>query len=101
MVQVLPHLLRGGHYISCCNPVLQLLHFSAQLEVVVGVVQLFPAVLCQLFQPCILLIHLTLSPDDLLTADKVTSEDGENKREKKAKRLDLGLLVSLIILCYY
>ncbi len=71
MVQVLTHLLRGGHHVSLCDPVLQVLHLSAQQEVVVGVVELLPAVLRQLPQPCILLIHLTLSPDDLLTAGRV------------------------------
>lgn len=76
MIHVLAHLLRGGHHISLCDPVLQVLHLSAQQEVVVAVIQLLPAVLCQLLQPCVLLIHLALSPDDLLTADKVKGEDG-------------------------
>lgn len=76
MVQVLAHLLRGGHHVSLCDPVLQVLHLSAQQEVVVSVVQLLPAVLRQLLQPCVLLIHLSLSPDDLLTSDKVKGECG-------------------------
>lgn len=45
MVQVLAHLLRGGHHISLCNQVFQILHLSAKQEVVVGVVQLLPAIL--------------------------------------------------------
>lgn len=67
MVQVLTHLLRGGHHVFLCDPVLQLLHLSAQQEVMVGVVQFIPAVLCQLPQTCVLLIYLALTPDDLLT----------------------------------
>lgn len=45
MVKVLAHLLRGGHHISFCNPVFQILHLSAKQEVVVGVVQLLPTIL--------------------------------------------------------
>lgn len=66
MVQVLTHLLRGRHHISLCDPVLQVLHLSAQQEVMVGVVQFLPAVLCQLLQACVLLIYLALPPYDLL-----------------------------------
>lgn len=75
VVQVLTHLLRGGHHISLCDPLLQVLHLSAQQEVVVGVVQLLPAVLRQLLQACVLLIYLTLSPDDLLAADRRKKKD--------------------------
>lgn len=75
MVQVLAHLLRGGHHVSLCDPVFQVLHLSAQQEVLVGVVQLPPAVLRQLPQPSVLLIHLALSPDNLLTANKVKEQD--------------------------
>lgn len=66
MVQVLSHLLRGRHNVFLCNPVFQVLHLSAQQEVMVGVVQFLPAVLCQLLQACVLLIYLTLPPYDLL-----------------------------------
>lgn len=76
VVQVLAHLLRGSHHISLCDPVFQVLRLSAKQEVVVGVVQLLPAILRQLLQPCILFVHLALSPDDLLTADEGNGEDG-------------------------
>ena len=69
MVQVLAHLLRGGHHVSLGDPLLQLLHLSAQQEVLEGVVQLRRAVLRQLLQPGVLLIHLALPPDDLLAAE--------------------------------
>lgn len=74
MVQVLAHLLRGSHHVSLCDPVFQILDLSAQQVVVVGVVKLLPAIFRQLLQPSILLIYLTLSPDDLLTAEKLKEE---------------------------
>ena len=69
MVQVLAHLLGGGHHVSLGDPLLQLLHLPAQQEVLEGVVQLLRAVLRQLLQPGVLLIHLALPPDDLLAAE--------------------------------
>lgn len=99
MVQVLAHLLRRGHHVPLCDPLLQLLHLSAEQEVVVGVVQLLPAVLGELLEPGILLVHLALPPDDLLAADREfdlvfnVSRPIEEDREEEASASCKGLLL--------
>lgn len=70
MVEVLSHFLGGGDNVTLGDPLHQVLHLAAEQEVVVGVVQLLPAVLGQLLQARILLVHLTLSADDRLAADR-------------------------------
>ena len=93
VIHVLAHLLGGGHHVSLRDPVLQVLHLSAQQEVVVGVIQLPAAVLRQLPQPGVLLIHPALTPDDAIAAEEVGGrgwrgwrsmrrrEDGGNEKE--------------------
>lgn len=76
LVQVLAHLLGRGHHVPLGDPLLQVGHLSAEQEVVVGVVQLLPAVLGQLPQPGVLLVHLALPPDDLLAAGRGRQREG-------------------------
>lgn len=95
MVQVLAHLLRGSRRVSLCDPVFQVLHLSAQQEVVVGVVQLLPAVLGQLLQPGVLLIYLSLTPDDLLAADEVKGARMEGN-EKRGKEIGFRFTLDVI-----
>lgn len=80
LVQVLSHLLGGRHHVPLCDPVLQVLHLSAQEEVLVGVVQLLPAVLGQFLQTSVLFVHLSLSPDDALPVHKVKEEQQRSMR---------------------
>lgn len=86
VVQVLAHLLRRGHHVPLGDPLLQFGHLSAEQEVVVGVVQLLPAVLGQLPQPGVLLVHLALPPDDLLAADRGRQGRPSQKKSQKIGR---------------
>lgn len=70
VVQVLAHLLGRGHQVPLGDPLLQVGHLSAEQEVVVGVVQLLPALLGLVPQLRVLLVYLALPPDDLLAADR-------------------------------
>lgn len=67
MVVILPQLLAAGHKLSLRDPLLQVVHFPAQLEQAQGLIQLGATLAGQVLQTGVQFVHLRLFYRNLFT----------------------------------
>lgn len=70
MLVVLSQLMGSGHHLPLSDPLLQVVHLPVELEETETLVQLPSALLCQILQPGVQLIHLRLAHPNTLTAGR-------------------------------
>lgn len=70
MLVVLSQLVGSGHHLPLSDPLLQVIHFSVELEETETLIQLPTTFLRQILQPGVQLIHLRLTHPNTLAAGR-------------------------------